>query len=302
MVNKPKVYIIILVFNGKRWLINCIASVLKTNYLKFNVLVVDNSSSDDSIRIVQENFPKVELIKNKINYGFAEGNNIGIRYALSKGADYIVLLNQDTTVDPDWILELINVVEQDKKIGILSPVQYDYQGADLDKNFKLLLTRSVLINQNFSRTQRVIGAAMLITRDFLMKVGLFDPVYFCYYEETDLCRRAVFHGYTIGIAHKSKINHYHTLVQKKKMDRKLGYLLFKNEFYYSLKDPYNPLFLNFINYFKLKFSESFKQNGYFRGMLKFIKTLICFIPILFYLPRIVLKRNKEKKEPFNCYI
>src|SRR4030042_3195752 len=115
----PKVAVIILTWNGIRYLPDCLGNLIKQDYEKVNreFIVVDNASTDGAAEYVKTNFPEFSLIENDKNYGFDKGNNIGMKYALDKGYDYIVLLNQDTAVDPSWLSELVNVAESDKKIG-----------------------------------------------------------------------------------------------------------------------------------------------------------------------------------------
>src|SRR5262245_19618889 len=125
--NSPLVYIVILNYNGKRWLEPCLRSLLSTNYGNFKVVLVDNASIDGSVGLVKNLYPQVEIIINPSNYGFSEGNNIGIRKALSEDASYLVLLNPDTRVEPNWLASIVDVGESEPTVGILGPVQLNYQ-------------------------------------------------------------------------------------------------------------------------------------------------------------------------------
>jgi len=99
-------YIIIINWNGERYLPPLFKSLYDMTYKDFRVIFVDNGSKDNSVRWVMEHYSETIIIKNKRNLGFAEGNNMGIRSALSKGAKYVVLLNTDMTVDKNWLKEL----------------------------------------------------------------------------------------------------------------------------------------------------------------------------------------------------
>ncbi len=114
---QPMVSIVILNFNGKKFLNQCLDSVLQSDYRNFEVILVDNASTDGSIELVQKNFHQhsnLRIVTNGTNLGFAEGNNIGARAATGK---YVVFLNNDTEVDPEWLQELLIVVESDKTVG-----------------------------------------------------------------------------------------------------------------------------------------------------------------------------------------
>lgn len=293
----PLVYIIILVFNGKKWLGNCLSSVLKTDYPNYKVLAVDNDSNDGSSDFISDSFPKVELIKNEENYGFAEGNNVGIRFALKQGADYIAILNQDTKVDPGWISQIIRVFESDKEVGILSPMQYDYERQNLDDNFKILFDSGTNNGSDSVETKTLIGTSMVFKRSFCQQIGLFDPLFFSYYEDSDLCRRANYFGYKIGIATKSKIYHWHTLLHKEEVSPQMSRLLLRNHFIYCLKNPRKVLIWNFYRYWRLRLIHCVESLGYFRGFISFCWIFIKLSYVFLYIPLITYKKYKEKRFP-----
>ncbi|MCX6811162.1 MAG: glycosyltransferase, partial [Candidatus Berkelbacteria bacterium] len=118
MIDKS-VCVIVLIYNGQQYIKDCFSSLLKINYPRNNckILAVDNDSSDNSILFIERNFPSVAVIRNKKNYGFAKGNNIGIKWAIEKGFDYIYLLNHDTVVDRNFLGAAIGLAESDQKIG-----------------------------------------------------------------------------------------------------------------------------------------------------------------------------------------
>lgn len=303
----PLVYIIILCWNGKKWLQACLSSVISTQYPNFRVLLVDNGSTDGSKEYVRKHFPEVELLLNKKNLGYAEGNNRGIRLALKKGADYVALLNQDIKVEPDWLRKMLEVAEQENNLGIISPMQYNYEGSALDKNFGVLINKNKHFQVHHKRTKldtlyevpRIIGSAMLMKRKLCEKIGLFDPIYFCYHEETDLCRRAKYHGFRIGIVTSSKVYHWHRLIQEGAKDKKLSYLFHKNLAIYSLKDPFNSFYLNLKSYFIWGGAKNIVRSTY-RDTGSVVKTILGQVWIISHLPIIFYKRYKEKK--IACYL
>ena len=164
---------------------------------------------------------KMIFIKNEKNYGFAEGNNIGMRYALNAlNPDYVLLLNNDTVVDKEFLGELVKVGESDEKIGIVGPKVFHYKDPEVLQSFGMTgdyLTGKIKHigagerdNHQFDETKKIdaiCGCAMLISRNVIDKVGCFDESFFTYVEELDLCLRVLKSGYKITSSPKSKIYH-----------------------------------------------------------------------------------------------
>lgn len=164
------------------------------------------------------------LIKNKDNYGFAGGNNVGMKFALIVlNPEYVLLLNNDTVVDRRFLDELVKVAESDEKIGIVGPkiYYYDYHGRSDVINFTgadLIFWRGTEKRYGFNEVDRghwdklmsvnkIEGSCMLIKTELFKNVGLFDEKFFCYWEETDLCFRAKTKGYDLLYAPAAKIWH-----------------------------------------------------------------------------------------------
>ena len=213
----PLVSIVILNWNNQNLLQRCLISVLCTNYSNYEVIVVDNGSTDGSPAMVRREFPTVTLIENERNLGWSEGNNRGIRQ--SKG-NYIILLNEDTEVDPNWLIELIKVAKSDERIGILGCKIYYIQsrrilqhaGGIIGKHAK---TRHIGDNQvdrgqfdEIAYPDYVIGAAFMIKRELLNEIGLLDPIYFAFYEDTDICYRAKKFGYKVAYVPSAIVYHH----------------------------------------------------------------------------------------------
>ena len=199
---EPLVSIIILNYNAGELLLDCVESIFKTNYSSYEVVVVDNASSDESHKKCKEKFQDIHLIENKGNLGYCEGNNVGIRNA--KG-DFIVILNPDTIVDPDWLKELT--------------LAYKHYGDGLYQpkfltttNHEILMSTGNMIHlfgYGYSRgkgeidkkqfeTPEVIGYAsgtcLFTSSKVLKKVGLLDPFLFAYHDDLDLGWRAALLG------------------------------------------------------------------------------------------------------------
>ena len=215
---KPLVSVIVLNYNGKQHLKDCFNSLYHLNYNMDDVefILVDNKSQDGSVEFMRRNYKEVKIIQLKKNYGFASGNNIGVRKSTGK---YIVLLNNDTCVDKNWLKELIIVAESSEKIGIVGSKIYRFNykniinvaGSYGDKCLITDCTGRKKIDSKYYSIQRDIlfacGAAMLIKRELYSKIGLFDPSYFMYCEDLDLSIRSWLYGLKVVIAPKSKIYH-----------------------------------------------------------------------------------------------
>src|SRR5258708_10223212 len=126
----PKVSIILLNWNSYDVTEDCLLSLRKLNYQNVEVTLVDNGSTDGSVDEISKNFPELRLVKNDKNLGFTGGNNVGIRDVLDRGTDYILLLDNDTVVAPDFLAELVRVAESDAKIGLLNPKIYFFEPHD----------------------------------------------------------------------------------------------------------------------------------------------------------------------------
>lgn len=214
-----RIFIIILNWNQKEDALECLSSVTKIDYTNYKVILVDNGSIDGSQEAIKNNYPEVVLIENKENLGYANGNNVGIKHALKKGADYIFILNNDTVVDSKTPSLLVDAAEEEKNIGIVGPKIYYCKepnriqsvGGILDRNFNPLHRGFKEIDKDqFEDTKEVdfvSGSAMLIKREVFDKIGFFDSQFFMYWEETDFCYRARKQGFRIVVVPKAKIWH-----------------------------------------------------------------------------------------------
>lgn len=210
MNNKPPLVTILIVnFNGGKVLLECLKSLKKVIYPNFEVVLVDNGSSDDSVVVVEKykihnTKYKIQLIKSKSNLGFAGGNNLAYEHAKGK---YIVLLNGDTEVEPDWLTELINFIDKTHDGGIFASKVMFFDNktvfnsagglCDLYGFSPLRGTFDKNIGQ-FDKPDMVFyahGVAMMIKREVIEKIGFLDEDYFIYHEELDFCWRSWLAGY-----------------------------------------------------------------------------------------------------------
>lgn len=219
----PRVSIVILNFNGVKYLQEFLPSVLLTDYENLEIVVADNGSTDDSIFFLQNNFPTVQLITNPTNEGFAGGYN----WALKKvEADYFVLLNSDVAVDPNWIRPMVALLESNSSIGacqpkLLSqrnPMFFEYAGAaggwidalgypfSRGRVFDICETDHGQY-ENASPIFWASGAAIMIKAKLFHELGGFDTDFFAHQEEIDLCWRMQLSGYHLYACPSAKVFH-----------------------------------------------------------------------------------------------
>ena len=208
------VLVIVLNWNGWRDTVECLTSLEKLNYRNFQVVVIDNGSTDDSVLRIRLAFPGVSIIEAKKNLGFAGGCNLGIRHALEEGAEYVWLLNNDTTVDPDALVALVQKAEADPQVGAVGSAIYS--AVDPDRllawgggrvNFWLGRSRHFLSSVPDSEIQFLTGASLLLTRSVLESVGLLDEGFFMYWEDADYCFRLRRASWKLAAAGDSKVWH-----------------------------------------------------------------------------------------------
>jgi len=217
---QKQVYIIVLNWNGKADTLDCLESLRCTNYENYRVVLVDNGSEDDSVAAVRQKFPEVEVVETGRNLGFAGGNNVGIEYALKQNADYVFLINNDTTVDPDYLKELVDVAENDPRIGAVGskimyysePERIWFAGGTINwhKNKGEHIGLNEVDTGQYDEIREVgylTGCALLIKREVVEKIGVLEDDYFLYYEDSDYSLRIQNAGYKTVYAPKSKIYH-----------------------------------------------------------------------------------------------
>ncbi|MEG2060615.1 MAG: glycosyltransferase family 2 protein [Alistipes sp.] len=211
--NDARIYVIIVTYNGSRWVESCFGS-LRQSSVPLMCVVVDNASTDGTPDLIAARFPEVHLIRSSENLGFGRGNNQAIRYALSEGADYVFLLNQDAWIFPDTIAQLLTA--EDATCGILSPVHLDGKAFGMDRMFKDYLFEGRHLEDDRAllrelTTQRdvpfVNAAAWLLPRHTLESVGGFDPLFSHYGEDNNYCQRVLHHDLRIRVVPGARICH-----------------------------------------------------------------------------------------------
>ncbi|MEI6241944.1 MAG: glycosyltransferase family 2 protein [Chlamydiota bacterium] len=212
------VAIIILNWNGKKDTLECLASLASLTYPHFFTIVVDNHSSDDSCEEIAKKFPKVMLIQNQENLGFAEGNNVGIRLALEKKADFLFLLNNDTIVSPSILEAFLEAVQKKPQGGIFGGKLYQYHNPSfLDHlggiwdpkqgNFRCIGGNEKASYFYDEPLDYVCGCALFCKKEVIEKIGMLDPRFFLLWEESDFCFQARHEGWKVFSVEKAQVWH-----------------------------------------------------------------------------------------------
>lgn len=216
---EPKVAIVIVNWNGKEDTFECLESIRTIDYSNVEVIVVDNGSTDNSVDAIRERFHEVVLLEAKKNHGKAGGSNIGIRYALNSGADFVLLFDNDAIADSKLIMNFLkatNVVDSHAILGAKiyhfdEPNKIQYSGTKWSNSgFKQLGMGYVDEGQRFNsivETAYACGCALFVDKTVLKKIGILDERFFCYFEETDFCYRARAEGFRSFVVPSAKVWH-----------------------------------------------------------------------------------------------
>lgn len=270
----PKVTVIILNWNNWEDTIDCLKSVYSMFYSNYDVILIDNASTNDSVAQLNFTFPKTRLIVNQENKGFTGGNNQGVRIALSEGADYVWLLNNDTVVEVDTLSKIVDTAEQSSEIGMVSPMIYYYdaqtvcqfKGSIIDRNRLTIYYPNTTISTQVSSDVEIClwGTALLIKRTVLEKVGLLREDYFAYFEDTEFSLRSLNAGYINTVAGNSKIYHKAPLPDDSSLLRSPHYFYYmiRNEFF-MWNDTENEV--GKIRLIKKLFSKAIDRAAYLRS-------------------------------------
>lgn len=217
----PSVHVVTLNWNGLADTLECLASLREQDYPALKVHVVDNDSANDEAATIARQHPEVNVLRQDRNLGFCEGNNVGIRRALEEGADYVLVLNNDTLVPPDLISKLIEDSAPLEKVGAVSPVILYHPNREtvwfagavwdgLTAGFRHLLAgrpRSELKEQRPFQSAYACGCCMLVHSSVLRQIGLMDERYFAYYDEADWCSRMKKAGLECYVVPRASLYH-----------------------------------------------------------------------------------------------
>lgn len=233
---EPTVFAVILTFNHFDDTKECLASLQKIDYGNLSILVVDNGSSDGTPERIATDFPNVQVIETGKNLGVPWGYNVGFSYALRAGAEYILMLNNDTVVDPEMLHHLLDVGRSDPDAGIIVPEILYYDDPDViwaaGGRHRSLPPAHVIVGQDSASgtfdkpfsLEYALSCGLLIHRRAFEKVGLFDPGYFFFFDDWDFSNRVRTHGLHITFVPDARMWHK---VSKTTRDTGKGALFWK---------------------------------------------------------------------------
>ena len=215
-----KILTIIVTYNGLQWYERCFGCLLRST-IPVDIMVVDNASQDGSADWIAEHYPEINLIRSDKNQGFGQANNIGLRYALDNGYDYVFLLNQDAWLHTnDCIERLVQAAENHPEYMIMSALWLYGSGERITKGSKQHMIALEGPNNDFVsdlylgrelkevyETDYIGAAAWLLPRQTLEQIGGFDPLFFHRGEDDNYMQRVHYHGGKIGICAKTCICH-----------------------------------------------------------------------------------------------
>lgn len=219
MKSQPLVCVVILNWNKNDVTLGCIRTLMESTYKNFKVIVVDNGPVEKLETRLLEEFPETAYIYNQKNLGFTGGCNQGMQFAMEYGADYVWLLNNDVKVRNETLSKLVEFIENDPSIGMVSPILLDikqplssYYGSYIDrKSFKLYDSESVeFFFSRYSEGYKDVclwGTALLIRVTAIEHVGLLDELFFAYYEDTDYSLRIINDGWRSSICGDAIVEH-----------------------------------------------------------------------------------------------
>lgn len=239
----PIVSVIVVNWNGKEYLDACLSSLKSQSFSDIETIVVDNGSADGSVEFIEKKYSDIRVIKNIKNYGFATGNNIGIR--ASKGK-YIATLNNDAMAERDWLKNLISAAEKRKDIAMFAPKILSYSNTSLIESSGMLVYPDAIAKcrgylekdgEKYNRMENVLlpsACAALYRKDALLAAGLFDDDYFAYCEDIDLGLRIRMLGFDCIYVPEAKVYHHYSATSRDNLPFKM-YLIERNRLWTLIK-------------------------------------------------------------------
>ncbi len=252
-IRRPSVGIVTLNWNGIDDTRECLDSLAHLSYDNYRVLVVDNASKDDQATILAKEYPWCEVLPQDTNLGFTGGCNVGISAALGQGCEYVLLLNNDTTVEPDFLDKLVDFYTATSDAGAVGPLMTYY---DSDRVWfaggRISIGTGFAVacgkgrgSQEYRRlapytTEYVAGCCLLVSAEVIAEVGEFDPAYFAYYEDSDWCYRMTMAGKQNYVVPDSVIYHKKSAstgpAGTNRLSRVAAYYVARNAFYFARRN------------------------------------------------------------------
>lgn len=294
-----KVYIVVANWNGADLLPECLES-LKKQSIKAEIIVVDNGSTDNSVKLIRSNFPEVILLQNTKNLGFTGGVNTGIKYALEHDADAIALFNNDAVAKKTWLEELCKKMDKNTGIVTCKLMQSDKKHFDSTGDYYTTWGipfprgRNQLDKGQYDKPEKAAGAsggASLYSAPMLKEIGIFDQKFFAYYEDVDISLRAQFAGWGI-VYQPTSIAYHHIGGTSSKMGDFTRYHSIKNFLILYTKDMPARLYWKYLPNFLYQFSRTTARSFIDLKPHVWLRSILMFLVLL---PSILIDRYKIQK-------
>jgi len=217
--SKPFLFVIVLNNNSQDDTVSCLNSLNQSDYENFKILLLNMAPGQNSLDFFKKEYPQIQIIPLMENLGYAGNNNVGIKAALDQGAEWLLILNNDTVLDPSCLSSLVEAGCRESRIGIVGPMVYHFDEPNVIQSAGGVLERHWnCIHLGFNETDQgqfksvrqvdwLSGCAILVRRALIKQVGAFDPDYFLYWEETEWCIRASQAGWKIVHVPNAKLWH-----------------------------------------------------------------------------------------------
>lgn len=258
----PHIAVVILTWNGRALTLACLESLESARTPDTRIIVVDNGSSDGTADAVRERYgERVVVLENESNLGFSEGNNAGISFALEQGARFVLLLNNDTTVDANFLVELVRPMVDNPNVGITVPKIYYYTPSNRIwfAGGEVLLARGVARHIGIRErdvgqydvardTDYATGCALMTRAEVIERIGMLDGSYVAYFEDTDFSMRARCAGYRIRYVPAARVWHKISASTGGQLSRRKITLKFRStwKFFLRYARPYHWLTIPFF--------------------------------------------------------
>jgi GT2 family glycosyltransferase len=296
-----KIFVVIPNWNGADLIVESLRSLMLQTK-KARVVVVDNGSVDESVSVIESQFPDVELIRLPQNTGFSGGVNTGIQAALGRGADAVALFNNDAVADKDWLIRLVETLESDENIGIVSSKQLRSDKKHLDSTGDFYSVwgmpfprgRNQVDSGQYDSQEAVFSApagATLYRASLFNNIGLFDEKFFAYYEDVDISFRAQLAGWKIMYQPKAKVYH-HVSATGSKLGSFTRYHATKNFYLLYAKNMPGWLYWKYLPLFALQALRLFASSILRGGVLTYLRAVGSVILLT---PHIIRERRRIQK-------
>ena len=228
---RPRIALIVLTMNNLNDTAVTLECLREQAYSNYETILVDNGSVDGSIPVLRDRFPGVSFIENGENLGFAAGNNVGMKYAAENGADYMMLLNNDIKVEPDFLDGMVEVAESNPDIGMFGPAIFDFEGRpnNIGWRFNPRWGYSIRVRVEEAGGRDIIdvhtisGCAVMIRRDVYEKIGGLDERLFFLIEDVDWGLRCLKSGCRVATAVSVKLRHLNCTTMTRRSSGRLYY-------------------------------------------------------------------------------